>query len=56
MLVALVLVLSFLGLLVVPPLFLASLVRMFAAQDTTPERDCRLSHPPAIPALRGHNI
>jgi hypothetical protein len=50
--VALVLVLSFLGLILVPPLFVARLARAFATPRSMTESDCRTAPSPVISALR----
>jgi hypothetical protein len=50
--VALVLVLSFLGLLLVPPVFVARLARAFATPRSKTAEDCRTAPNPVISALR----
>jgi hypothetical protein len=50
--VALVFLLSFLGLILVPPVFVARLARVFATPRSTTEQDCRPALTPVIPALR----
>ena len=51
MLVVLVSLLSFLGLIFVPPVFVALLARAFSTPRSMPEQDCRPAPTPAIAAF-----